>query len=226
MKLRKTGRGWTVSSAPIEFVLVGPRMDDDERVIGRPRSAERDAVLIRTANLRPDLLALAIESRAGDFSSINALIERAEILRTAPSAEPSRFALGVPDNTGKLRKLSAVRSELDDRAGERTSNYVFAWAGEVDHFGKDIMKTTLLRYLADLKAGLRDGDSERIEWALAPIIYHCMLVTTSETRTPDKTREFARQARMNSYFSLLVAAMSLFFVILSMFSLFLIKYIR
>lgn len=194
MKLCKTGRNWTVNSAPIEFVLVGPRLDDNDAPSReRQRLAERDAVLVRTANLQPDLLGLAIESRERDPSSSDLLRVLARTSFTP------------------LRKLNAVRGERDYLADVRGSYYVFAWAGKVDKIGKELVESAVIRYMSDLQAGLQADDPERIEWALTPIVYRCMLVTTGTTGEQDNTRRFAREARLNSYFSVLFALVSLVF---------------
>ena len=217
MKFRKTGQGWTVSSVPIEFVLVGPKTDDvDASAAMRQRSSERDAVLVRSANLKPDLLALAIESRDGDASPLDLLIDRASRHRPALPSDLLRVLFGFPGGSAiRLRKINAVRGETAVSADKRGSNYVFAWAGKVDTFGKEVVESAVRRYLPDLRAGLKGEDMERIEWALAPIVYHCMLVTTGTTDVQDNTRKFARQARLNSYFSILMAMIALFFWLVS-----------
>src|SRR5947209_880924 len=130
MKLRKTGHSWTVNSAPLEFVLIGPRLEAPNDP-GAKATAERDGVLIRTGNLKPDLLALAIESREEIPGLINHLIRRAN--RRRSPFDFLSILLGLPGAySNRLRRLNAVRSEMTKSKSGRSSNYVFAWAGKVE----------------------------------------------------------------------------------------------
>ena len=134
---------FTIHNSNVEFVVVGPK-------------GKRDGVLVRSDNVRTDLIGFASTGHTQRDIDATSVFRR---------------------HLGPSRRMWSVDSFPLDRTGhewdERKSEYRFCWVGPCSEFERNTIRNTFNRYVADLQAGIEEGALEQVEWSIAPVVLDC-----------------------------------------------------
>ena len=137
-----------IHNSHIEFLVVGPK-------------GNNNGVLVKSEKLKIDLIGFAAGSSDIDdydkysFSIIDLLLF---ISRTKMYFVESNSA-----------RLINYNNDVDNRK----TKYKFYWVGMCRSSDKKKIREIFNRCIEDLLIGIETEDIERIEWSIAPVIYHC-----------------------------------------------------
>lgn len=173
MGINQPNRSLTIHNSPIEFVVVGPK-------------GKRNGVLIRSENLKTDLIGFAATGRESDDFSLSSL----SWLFSLYFFLPSRRMYSVGSSP-----IRAIKYDID----KRNSEYRFCWVGMCSGSDRKSIHDTFNRYIEDLLPGIQEGDIEQVEWSISPVILRC-----SEANTRMKKQKLQYQAIFGVYFTIIM----------------------
>jgi hypothetical protein len=145
-----------LDSSPVEFAIVGP-------------FESRDRILVRSEKAGLDLIGLAAQSGLLNHDR-----------------EPEQKDLFSTLFFWDSRQLNMVKSSpMPDVASEddsRNSHFSFVWNGLSSSSGVRQVEESFKLQLQDLHSAIRTRDIERVEWAIAPVIYGCVRASDRRLR--------------------------------------------
>lgn len=148
-----------VPNSPIEFVVVGP-------------DGGRDRVLVRSAGAGFELIGLAAQNSDRSLHPLS-----------------GRRGLGIltiepPTNVISSQPLEDTRPEID----ARKSRYRFAWKGFASEYFVGKVREEFMLILPNIRDAVRSGEREDVEWALAPLLLHCVESHNARLRSRQQMR--------------------------------------
>lgn len=155
MDNNQANRSLVIRNSPIEFVVVGPK-------------GKRNGVLIRSENLKTDLIGFAAKGQEIDDIPSSSFID---FLSKNPLLFPLLFPPRRMYSVGSS-PIKPIKYDLDKREFE----YRFYWVGRCSRSDQKSINDTFNRYVADLLIGIQEGDIEQVEWSISPTILRCSQV--------------------------------------------------
>jgi len=142
----------TVKDSPVEFLLAGPK-------------GNRSGILIRSDNLKTDLIGFAVRER----DQTNRIIYFGTLLKVYLGWSARRMYSVKSLSLKTQDPDSGVIHGLDDRK----SVYKFCWRGDCTSYDIIAIERIFNLYIEDVLKGLNEKDDEFAEWSIAPIILCC-----------------------------------------------------
>jgi|SRR5579859_3359465 len=137
-----------VIQSPVEFLITGA-------------AGPHDRVLVRSENCQLDLIGFAQQPRNN------------EAREQAPG---SGVFEAFSRDRNKMQYVESLPLSRGQRSGDdRDSTYKFCWVGYASRSQRERILDVFQRQTADLEDALEGQDSEKISWAMAPIVYQCSI---------------------------------------------------
>lgn len=143
-----------LENSPIEFVLTGPW-------------GGRDRILLRSELAELDIIGLAAQADDVDRDSVGA-------------SNALSILFGREDQLNVVSSMPMI--DIKPNVDSRKSKFRFAWKGFASRSGIRGVRTALNDSLPELQDALASGDMNEIEFALAPVIFHCTDASKSRLR--------------------------------------------